>query len=451
MNRILIAALLSGAATASTPALAQQPAESVDELLQQVRNLIQEQSAADKARLKKFRANRDEQRGLLRQEKERLTNLERRSRALEAEFAANEKKLADLEALLKDRQGTKGELFGVARQVAGDLRAQLEDSLISAQYQDRADQLIPLTKAKDVPSIDQLQKVWLLMQEEMTYSGQVVRFETDVVNANGQTETTDVIRVGPFTASHQDRFLNWKPRDEVLVELGRQPPGRYTTGIARLSEASGGFVSAPIDPSRGKILSLLVDTPSTAERISFGGVIGYIVIGLGSAAFLFGLLKLVQLFLAQVKVASQLRSSTIKTSNPLGRILNLSQSTTNLDVESFEARLDEGVLRESAKLESGIWVVRVVQIAAPLLGLLGTVTGIIYTFQAITLLGTRDPRLMAGGISEALVTTMLGLITAIPLVLLTNLLTNMSKRIIDILDEQAAGMVAERIESSKGA
>ena len=168
-------------------------------------------------------------------------------------------------------------------------------------------------------------------------------------------------------------------------------------------------------------------------------------VGLGIAAFLFGIVKLIQLILARAKVGAQLRSSEIKTNNPLGRLLALSRGGAGLDTETFEARLDEGVIRESARLESGIWIVRVIAVAAPLMGLLGTVTGMINTFQAITLFGTGDPKLMAGGISEALVTTMLGLMTAIPLVLLGNLLGNMCQRIIDVLDEQAAGMVADRL------
>jgi biopolymer transport protein ExbB len=106
--------------------------------------------------------------------------------------------------------------------------------------------------------------------------------------------------------------------------------------------------------------------------------------------------------------------------------------------------LDEVVLRESGKLESFIWLVRIVSVVAPLMGLLGTVTGMIRTFQSITLFGAGDPRMMAGGISEALVTTMLGLVTAIPLVLLHAALANNTKKIVDTLDEQSAGLIAQQ-------
>lgn len=434
----------------SVPAQAE-PASSVQELLARVRGVVEEQSASDQERLRAFRANRNEQKRLLEESKARLKRLEQRSRELEAAFSRNEKRQAELEADLKEKQGTRGELFGVARQVAGDVRALLDESLVSAEHPGRAAQLKELAEAKEVPSIDQLQKLWLLMQEEMTWSREVSRFEADVVSVDGKTQKMPVTRLGTFTAATGDKFLLWSSTEDVLVELGRQPSASYQDAVEKLARPREGFVKVPVDPSRGTILSLLVETPSFLERISFGGVIGYIVIGLGAAAFLFGLLKLAQLLFARAKVNGQLRSSSVRKSNPLGRILALSDTSDPLDAETFEARLEEGVLRESAKLEAGIWVVRVVQVAAPLLGLLGTVTGMINTFQAITLFGTGDPRLMAGGISEALVTTMLGLMVAIPLVLLGNLLSNLSQRIIDILDEQAAGLVADRLSTTRGA
>lgn len=429
-----------------SPVAAQaEPAKSVEALLKRVKQVVGEQESTDDKRMNQFRADRNEQRRLLAEQKRRLADLEKRSRQLEAQFEKNEKQVEELDAELKDKQGTRGELFGVARQVAGDVRALLLESLVSAEHPGRAEELDELAEAEDVPSIDQLQQLWLAMQEEIVWSGQVSRFQADVVELDGQTVASEVVRMGPFTAGSKGKFVVWTSADQVLVELGRQPGERYMGALSDVSSSFDGFQVAPMDPSRGSILSLLVETPTFLERLSYGGAIGYIVIGLGIAAFLFGIVKLIQLILARAKVGAQLRSSEIKTNNPLGRLLALSRGGAGLDTETFEARLDEGVIRESARLESGIWIVRVIAVAAPLMGLLGTVTGMINTFQAITLFGTGDPKLMAGGISEALVTTMLGLMTAIPLVLLGNLLGNMCQRIIDVLDEQAAGMVADRL------
>ncbi|MEC8351463.1 MAG: MotA/TolQ/ExbB proton channel family protein, partial [Pseudomonadota bacterium] len=105
--------------------------------------------------------------------------------------------------------------------------------------------------------------------------------------------------------------------------------------------------------------------------------------------------------------------------------------------------------REMPKITRNLTLIKIISVVAPLLGLLGTVTGMINTFQAITLFGTGDPKLMAGGISQALVTTVLGLVVAIPTVFLYTLLNTRSKNMLLILQEQSAGIIAER--SEKGA
>jgi biopolymer transport protein ExbB len=150
------------------------------------------------------------------------------------------------------------------------------------------------------------------------------------------------------------------------------------------------------------------------------------------------------LFVTGRKVESQKKNSRPDPGNPLGRILAVASDNPDVDREQLELMLDEAVLRESGKLESLVWLVRIVSVVAPLMGLLGTVTGMIRTFQSITLFGAGDPRMMAGGISEALVTTMLGLVTAIPLVLLHAALANNTKKIVDTLDEQSAGLIAQQ-------
>jgi biopolymer transport protein ExbB len=136
--------------------------------------------------------------------------------------------------------------------------------------------------------------------------------------------------------------------------------------------------------------------------------------------------------------------------NPLGRVLRVYEENQSADVEKLGLKLDEAILKETPALERGIMLLKVLSVVAPLLGLLGTVTGMIKTFQAITLFGTGDPKLMAGGISEALVTTVLGLVTAIPLLLLHSVVSTRSKNLVQVLDEQSVGLVAERAEGHRG-
>ena len=105
----------------------------------------------------------------------------------------------------------------------------------------------------------------------------------------------------------------------------------------------------------------------------------------------------------------------------------------------------EGIISDGAtRIAGSLPIIETCVALCPLFGLLGTVTGMIRTFQSITLFGAGDPRMMAGGISEALVTTMLGLVTAIPLVLLHAALANNTKKIVDTLDEQSAGLIAQQ-------
>jgi biopolymer transport protein ExbB len=256
------------------------------------------------------------------------------------------------------------------------------------------------------------------------------------------------VRVGVFNAVSRGKYLAWQPDVRKLTEIARQPPSRYVSTVGDLESATD-TVRFAIDPSRGSILSLLVQTPDTIERLQYGGIIGYLIIGLGVLGFIIGLLRLVYLFLVGSRVRSQQKAAEPKANNPLGRVLAVAKQNPDLDTESLELKLDEAILREQAGLERFLWLIKVVSVVAPLMGLLGTVTGMIRTFQAITLFGTGDPKLMAGGISEALVTTMLGLIVAIPLVLMHSWVSSMSRDLMDVIGEQSAGIIARRVESAK--
>ncbi|MEO1334291.1 MAG: MotA/TolQ/ExbB proton channel family protein, partial [Myxococcota bacterium] len=282
--------------------------------------------------------------------------------------------------------------------------------------------------------------------QEMTESGKVVRYKATVSDTSGERVEKDVVRVGPFNAVSEGTYLRYDTEISLLASLPRQPPARYRATVEELEASNSGFVRFAVDPSRGAILGLLIEAPSPQERIALGGTIGYIVIGLGIFALLVGIIRLIALGIANMKISSQLRSKQARGDNAIGRMLQVYESNKKIPAEDLERKLDEVIVRESASFDRFLWIVKVVAVAAPLMGLLGTVTGMIRTFQAITLFGTGDPKLMAGGISEALVTTMLGLVVAIPLVLFHAVLANMSKRMLDIVEEQAAGVVARRAE-----
>ncbi len=421
--------------------------ESLDALLDKVKRSRVENQAINRQREAEFRAKKSDQQRLLREAQGTRDRLERRSEQLESSFNENELRIISLEEQLRNRLGNLGELFGVVRQVAGDTRGILDGSLASAQFPGRAELMAELAESKVLPSIGELEGLWFTLLQEMVESGKVVRFDTTVVLPDGEQVQREVVRVGVFNAVSGGKFLQYLPGTGKLTELPRQPAGRYRGAAQDLEDATEGMVAMAVDPSRGSILSLLVQAPTYTERVQQGGLIGYITIALG----LFGLGIVVVRFrvLWNTGRAMKAQESSDKADpgNPLGRVMQVYEEYGTADTETLELKLDESILKDAPQLERGLTTVKVVSIIAPLLGLLGTVTGMILTFQQITLFGTGDPKMMAGGISQALVTTMIGLSVAIPLTLLHSWLRDRSKGLIQILEEESAGMVARRAEA----
>jgi biopolymer transport protein ExbB len=423
-------------------------AKSLDELLKLVEQGWREQRVEDQERVRRFQREKADQEKVLAEAKATLARLEARSQQLEAEFQENETTLAELEASLSDRLGALGELFGVVRQVAGDMSGQVEGSLSSAQLDGRREFLKELGQSKALPSIAKLERLWYEMTREMTAQGDVVRFPANVLQLDGEEVREDVIRAGVFTAVANGEYLLWDPDIQRLRELARQPPSQFLQTVSGFEEATDGLAPLAVDPARGALLAVLIDTRSIIEFVPEGKQVGYAIIVLGVLAVLIALVRGVAVFWTARKVAAQQRREQPDRGNPLGRVMAVYEEHRDADPETLELKLDEAVMHESARLERFIWLVKVVSVVAPLMGLLGTVTGMINTFQAITLFGAGDPKMMAGGISEALVTTMLGLTVAIPLVLLHALLASSAKRVTDVLDEQSAGLIARRAEQS---
>ncbi len=433
------------AAAANTPAPPPPPkSTSMGALLKRVKAGWNGERKENREREAAFAKAKADQQRLLNDAKATRAALERRSESLEIQFEGNEIALTQLEETLTERLGALGELFGVVRQVSGDTRSQLEGSLVSAQIPGREEFLEELGKNKSLPSIESLEKLWFVLHQEMTELGKVIRFSATVINIDGEQNQRDVIRVGAFNAISEGVYLIYEERK--LQELPKQPAGSYLDTVGPFESATGNMAMFALDPSRGSILKVLIQTPGFIERIKFGGTVGYTIIVLGLLAGFLAIVRWVVVFLTGRKVAAQKKSDQVSDTNPLGRVLGVYESNREADVETLELKLDEVILRESASLDKLLWAVKVVSVVAPLMGLLGTVTGMIRTFQAITLFGTGDPKMMASGISEALVTTMLGLYVAIPLVLLHALVSNTSKGVVEVLEEQAAGLIARRAE-----
>lgn len=431
------------------PATAQEAevnAQTLKQLLEQVRQGRVRDNAAFSAREAEFKANRDKQQALLRASQRDIKREEARSERLEKAFADNEVKLAELEGVLNERLGVYGELFGIVRQVAGETRGHLGESLISGELQNRTIRLDELAQSKGLPPMQELDHLWFALQQEMTAQGEVKSFAGTLVNLDGTAEESTILRVGPFTALSEGRFVRYAG-DGRFTELGRQPAARFGDAADDLFDAESNMLTAaPVDPTRGAMLDLLVQMPSLGERINQGGLVGYLIILLGLFGVGLASERIVRLTLTTRAVRSELANGQFTTGSPLARIAEAYEAHQTGDVEALELKLDDAILKEMPPLEKHLPLLKVLAGVAPLLGLLGTVTGMILTFQAITLFGTGDPKLMAGGISQALITTVLGLVVAIPILLLHAVAATRSREIVQILEEQAAGMLAAHAE-----
>lgn len=418
----------------------------LDQLLRDVKKTQGIEAKINRSREAKFLAEKQQQQQLLQSARAELQKQQYLSKQLKSHLDANEQELVELESKLKNRSGELGELFGVARQAAGDLKADLTNSIISAQLPNRLDKLSELADSKALPTIEQLEHLWFSLQQEMTESGKVVSFDSQIQTASGEPRQAKVIRIGTFNSLADGHYLSYLPETGKLTELARQPEDKYLSLAENIQTSKQGPVAIGIDPTRGVILSMLIQTPDTMERITQGGVVGYIILLLGAVGLIYALIRLTTLTLTGGKMTQQISAPQISSDNPLGRVIAAGEQGNNQDTETLELLLDEAITREAPALEKGLSMIKLLAAVAPLLGLLGTVTGMISTFQSISLFGTGDPKLMASGISQALVTTMLGLCVAIPLLFLHSLVASRSRMLIQILDEQSAGIISRRVE-----
>jgi len=437
-----------------------QDARNLDQLLQFVKEGQAQEAKENKAREARFRNAKNRQSQLLADAKKLRKQEEDRSARLEKEFEQNELKVAEKSRQLKERLGTLTELFGHLTSTAGDLRSVFQTSLVSAQYPGREaflDELIAkMSGAEKLPSIEEIERLWFLMVEEMTEAGRIVTFNTTVSKAGGAKEATKVVRVGSFNVISEDgKYLSYTPETGVLEELARQPSGPYVGWAADFASSTSGLNAFGVDPTGpkgGSYLSAIINSPNLGERFEQGGYIGKAIAAVGVFAFLLAIWRLIVLTAINSKVRAQIKSDKANANNPLGRVLMVHEQNPTMDTETLELKLSEAVLKEVPKIEFGLNLLKIIAAVAPLMGLLGTVTGMIITFQAITIYGAGDPKAMAGGISGALVTTVLGLLVAIPTVLLHTVTNGQAKKVIHVLEEQSTGIIAEHTEAqlSKG-
>jgi biopolymer transport protein ExbB len=450
--RVTLSVVATCALLSSPPAAAQNTtAMDLQKLLEGVKQGRRADRAENERRIREFLAVREEQEELLQNISKRREELEERSAVMEARFEENELLITDLENRLKERMGGLKELFGVLQQTASDAQAQFFISLSQLDHPDRNEFLVDFAgrmgQANRLPAIAEIERLWFELQREMTESGRMLTRTMNVVSAEGIEEQREVTRVGLFNVVSDGKYLQFIPETGRLLEFGRQPGSRYMGGPRALATGEVETFAFAVDPVRGQLLQILTQAPNITERIAQGGAIGYTIIGLGVAGLLLALTRWALLLVRGMAIKKQLQDmDNPREDNALGRILLAARADDVPDAETLELRMGDAVMREMPRITSYIPILKIIAAVAPLMGLLGTVTGMIVTFQAITLFGAGDPRLMAGGISQALMTTVLGLCVAIPMLLLHNFVQMRAKTISDILQNEALGQVAERTE-----
>lgn len=420
----------------------------LDQLLDAVRQEQQAQRTRNQQREQKFLREKQQQQGLLEQARRDFERRQRENQPLVTSTEANARQIARLEKELEATVQDMGDLSTGFREFAGDFAAVLGESMISAQFPGRGEQLKKLAAMTSQPSIEEIEALWLLIQEEMTEAGKVAIFPAPVVRADGSSEQQQVLRIGPFSAYAEGAFLRYVPETGEMLVLSRQPGSRLRTNASEFASLpSGQLAPVTVDPTRGSLLGMLSYTPSLRERIDQGGTIALIIIGLGIIGLLMAVWRGAYLTSVFIRINRQQGSvASPSAANPLGRVLLAADGVSLDEEELLQLKLDEAVLAEMPALERGNGVIKLLAATSPLLGLLGTVTGMILTFQAISLFGTGDPKLMAGGISQALVTTVLGLVVAIPLLFSHSVIAYMARSIVQRLDEQCAGVLARAAE-----
>jgi biopolymer transport protein ExbB len=426
-----------------------QPVNDLDQLLAKVRAEHEKERELNRQREAEFLKERNQQQALLEKARAAYNQAQVKNNPAKMQVEANDAEIAKLRKELQQSVAEMGDVFSIYRQFSGDFAAVLDESQTGAQFPERAAELKQLNNVDALPTIDDMERLWFLVQQEMTESGKLASYRGKVVEASGASRDADILRVGTFSAFSGGEFLRYVPETSEFVAPDKQPEKTLQRLAEKFTGSEGELAAVPVDPTRGSLLGMLARTPDLRERVEQGGVVGYLTIVVGLIGLAVTFYRTLYLLLMRASVLRQIADSDKPSDkNPLGRIMISVKAASADDEETIQYKLDEAILKEIPQMEFGHNIIKLFAAIAPMLGLLGTVTGMIKTFEAISLFGGGDPKLMAAGISEALVCTVLGLLVAVPLLFGHNIVTALAKSLIQRLDEQSAGILARNMEKS---
>lgn len=432
------------------------------DLLDTVKRGAAADAKAERARLNEFWRDKGAQQDLLDAEKSKRVAIEAKTRRQEREFAANDEKLRKERIRLAERIGTLKELFGVIQQATSEANSYIDGSLTGNEIKavlgedNRAKFISELQRkagsSSTIPSVQSLEQFWYELTKEILMSSEVSLYNGKVVNSEGKLVSMPIVRLGSYAAVSpvaESVFLVKDTESSELNTLGYKPKSALTAFADDIVKPQ--MVMATIDPTKGQLLKIQGERASLLEQLKSGGVIGVVILALGVLALVVSLIKGVLLHKENLGVKAQLSSKELKSDNSLGRILTSVTKINSKDPEVVELLVAEAVTGEVHRITKGVSWIKVISIIAPLIGLLGTVTGMINVFETMSLFGTGDAKLMAGGISQALVTTVLGLVVAIPCALMHAHLKGVASNILVVIEERVTGILAERFEKESNA
>jgi len=430
----------------------------LDELLINTKKLQEKEQAIYKEREARFLQEKNKQKKLVDQAQAAWEKEQAIGNPLVKTTQKQKAQIDKLQNELNKHVEELGDIHSLYSQFSGDFIARLQDSLVHAQMPERQKALTILQENQELASIKDMKELWLWVMAEMTQAGKNTIFEATVVTPEGRSSQQEVLRIGTFSAFSKGDFLRYIPQNQELIVIAEQPSEQnlmetFSLIAQQNTDNQSETAMSIIDPTRGELLALLGQTPSLYERLLQGKEVGFAIVVLGVIGLFIILYRLIFLAVVWNKTNKQLKNLGNPISdNPLGRIflqVKAMPEEQRQDDESLQLTLDEAIIKELPKLEQGHSLIKLFSAIAPLLGLLGTVIGMIATFQSISLFGSGDPKLMATGISQALVTTVLGIMVAIPLLLGHNVLVSFSKILLQILDEQSAGILAREREAAQ--
>ncbi len=392
----------------------------------------------------------------LHKQNQRLETANQRLETEHTELASREK---TLHTALQKVEGDMRELVGFVQVNAHDLETLLKQSQQGAFLKNRTQLLQPLMAQTQFPQMNDIRAMANLYFDEIMWSGEVRIQKGPFINRAGKETSGDILVLGNFSSAYrlsdETGFLLYSDESRRFQALSKLPSRRNAKQIR--AYMSGKAEAALIDISRGAALRQQTHRLNLWEQIPKGGPIVWPILGIAAMAGLIIMERFFYLVRKNVNAerfaynvcihaARQEWDACIllceqKRTKPLPRVLLAGLTGRCMSREDLENVLQEAILNEIPRLERFLSTLGMLAAIAPLLGLLGTVTGMINTFHVITYFGAGDPRMMSGGISEALVTTMLGLAAAIPVMLCHTLLSRQVETMIARMEEKSVTLV----------